>query len=154
MYFLSIAVEFLNNNGYFKCFFFQDCPQNPSLWTNQMKNSNFPKSWWRTGVLWRCVWTAKSSFLRSSAQAATVWCWPTRELDWRGRHSPSMCPQQAPQSTAPQRGPSVRSEPCAFLWELHSCEDTEWAVTVSSPWLTGLGLHENQGFAVSHCSTD
>ena len=114
MYFLSISVEFLNNNGYFKCFF-QDCPQSPSRWTNQMKNSNFPKSWWRTGVLWRCVWTAKSSFLKSSAQAAIVWCWPTREPDWRGRRSPSTCPQQARQSTAPQRGPSLRSEPCAFL---------------------------------------
>lgn len=48
----------------------------------------------------------------------------------------------------------MRSEPRAFLWESSSCEDAEQAVTVSSMWLTGLGLCENQGFAVLHCSTD
>lgn len=89
-------------------------PQNPGLWTSPMRSSSFPKSSWRTGARWRCVWTAKSSSPRSSAQAGAAWCWLTKEPGWKGRHSLSTCPRRAPRSTALQNGLSTRSEPCAF----------------------------------------
>lgn len=82
MYFLSIAVEFLNNNGYFKCFF-QDCPSKIRItWTNQMKNSNFPKSWWRTGVLWVCVDYQKVHFWDHQLKPPQSGV-GQQELDWR-----------------------------------------------------------------------
>lgn len=102
---------------------------------NRWRTRQFPKE----GGLecYECVWTAKSSFLRSSA------CRPQSEHNKRARLKRTqsfLCVLSRPSEYCPQRGPlrGLRPVPpvvgVAFLWGWHwvGCH------CVSSPWLTGL----------------